>query len=194
MIEVARFVASLHLFALVALVEVAAFDLCVHTDAVVVHGNQYLLHHDLQRTVLGQCEVEEAGRGVRQLVIHLDLFSIFVLARMRLDPEDEIGVLKGCIAWWQSLLTPTEDHKVLAILLRDFLKELPEVLDKLAILLIIFLVLRIFSVSTQEWDIRLAAAADPRFKVVNSADVEHTLRYDLTKTSTYRLHLDLSLR
>ena len=90
-------------------------------------------------------------------------------------------------------MTPAEDDELLAILLRNFFKELPKVFDKFAILRILNIIFRVFRVTAQKCDIWLTATTYPSFQVIESSHVQHALRNNLAKTTANGLHLNESL-
>ena len=90
--------------------------------------------------------MEEASRGVRQLVVHLDFAVTLVSGRLCLDLENNMSTFKGGIIWRQALLSPTEDNELLFIFLRKLLEHLPKVLNERAVLGIVWVVFWVLSV------------------------------------------------
>ena len=137
--------------------------------------------------------MEEASRSTWQHVVLLDRTTFLVLVGIFLDLERKVCVVEGGISWRQPLLTPTEDDEFLLVFLRDLFKELPEVLDELAIFCVVGIVFGISGVATKESNIWLAATTNPRLKIIQTANVKHTLRDDLTETAADGLHLGIGL-
>ena len=91
-------------------------------------------------------------------------------------------------------MAPAEDNELLLVLNGDVVKELPEVLDELAVLLIVGLVLGVLCAPAQKRDVRNGASTDPRLDIVQVANVEHALRNYLADTSANSLDLSKCLR
>ena len=133
--------------------------------------------------------MEEACRRRWQAVVLRDTTASSVFARMRLDLEDDRRLFECSVVWRQALLSPTEDDELALILFAELFKELPEVLNQTAILLIVTLILRIFSVAAEQVDVRLAIAADPSLQVIHISDVEHATWDNLLDATANGLHL-----
>ena len=106
--------------------------------------------------------MEETSRCLWQLVIHVDITTASVFARVPFDLERKIDALVSCIGRWKPLLTPAEDDELLSVFFRDLIEESPKVFDKSAIPGVIGVVFGILSVTAQECYVWLAATADPR--------------------------------
>lgn len=127
--------------------------------------------------------MEEASRCGGEQAIHVDITATSILAGVGLDAEHDRAVSEGVVGWRQALLTPTENNEFATIIIRDIVKELPEVLDKGTIPGVVRVILRVFSVSAQQVNIWLVAAADPGLEVVQVADVQHAFRDDVAEAS-----------
>lgn len=170
-----------------------ALNLRIHTNEVVMKGNEDLFRHCFKRAVVGKREMEEASRSTGQHVVLLDRTTFLVFVGIFLDLEGKVCVVEGGVSRRQPLLTPAEDDEFLLVFFRDLFKELPEVLDELAIFCVVGIVFGISGVATKESNIRLAATTNPCLKIIKTANVEHTLRDNLTETTADGLHLGISL-